>query len=84
MKRLPVVSNAIRSIGYDPDNEAMEVEFHNGYRYLVKKAPKGLYRRFMNTDSHGDFWNAEIRQSYEMIRLAPAKESRAADEEPEL
>lgn len=81
MNRLPVVSNSIRSIGHD--DETLEVEFHNGRLYRYHRFPKRLYQRFVNAQSHGDFFHEEIRPVYKGIEVNPDHESVAKDEEAE-
>lgn len=83
MKRLPVISNSIRTIGYDDETGKLEVEFHNGRRY-VSDRPVGqrLFRRFINATSFGGFFHSEIRPQFKMNEVDPSKESKAKDEEP--
>ncbi len=83
MKRINVVSNSIRSIGFDKEARHLEVEFHNGRRYRYEKFPHRLYQRFMNASSIGNFFHAEIRPSFKGIELPADTESRAKDEESE-
>ena len=87
MKRLPVVSNSIRSIGYDQNRQQLELEFHTGrvYRYGTGEQPfpHRLYRRFINAQSLGSFFHAEIRPMWKGFELPARAASRAEDEEPE-
>ena len=81
MKRLPVTSSGIRSVGYDDDAGHMEVEFHNGRLYRYHQFPKRLHSKFLNARSIGDFFHVEIRPFYKGIEVKPLKESQAKDEE---
>ncbi len=81
MDRLNVVSNSIRSIGYDANEQHLEVEFKNGRRYRYPEFPHRLYQRFLNAQSHGDFFHEEIRPVYKGTEIRPDHESVAKDEE---
>jgi len=82
MKRLKVTSNAIRSIGYSHDQRHLEVEFHNGRRYVYEDVPHTMFSRMLNADSHGDFLHQELRGVFKHRELPADTESKAADEEP--
>ena len=82
MKTIDVVSNAIRNIGYDPDTRQLEVEYHNGRRSRFLRVPEHKYRRLINADSIGNFFNAEIRGVFQHVPLPPNLDSKAKDEEP--
>lgn len=43
MKRTKVESSSLKSIGYDSDEEVLEVEFRAGSVYRYKKVPKSIY-----------------------------------------
>ncbi len=81
MNRINVVSNSIRSIGYDKEAGHLELEFKNGRRYRYKQFPHRLYRRLINADSVGTFFHEEIRPSFKGIEIGADRESVAKDEE---
>lgn len=64
MYRTPVSSTNIRSIGYDSQSAALEVEFTSGDVYQYFNVPENLYRQFLNASSHGTFLNEHIRYNY--------------------
>ena len=39
MKRVAVNSSSLRALGYDLDEQALEVEFHNGSLYRYEQVP---------------------------------------------
>ena len=57
-----VNSTCIVAIGYDGRNLA--VEFVGGRVYLHPGVPASVYRAFLGADSHGRFYNQEIRGRY--------------------
>lgn len=64
MKRQPVKSSVMKSIGYDRASRVLEIEFHNDrlYRYFV--VPHSVYRELMDAASQGKFFNERIRDRY--------------------
>jgi hypothetical protein len=64
MNRIPVTSDAIRSIGYDPKEQTLEIEFHEGHVYRYYKVPADRYTALMHTASHGHYFQEFIRDHY--------------------
>lgn len=62
MKRIPVSSSNIASIGYDPDRRVLEIEFLNGSVYQYFGVPESLYRGLMNASSHGSYFDSYIKK----------------------
>lgn len=60
MRRDPVSSRAIRSIGYDSRNQILEVEFNSGRVYRYFDVPEFLYRGFSLARSKGEYLNTRI------------------------
>jgi hypothetical protein len=69
MERTPVSSTSLRSIGYDPDSSFLDVEFHSGAVYRYLGVPEREYEALLRDDSHGGYFNANIRDRYPFIRL---------------
>jgi len=55
MNRTPVSSSNLASVGYDPENMILEIEFHNGGIYQYFNVPESVYRSLMSADSHGKY-----------------------------
>lgn len=70
MHRTQVTSSNIRSIGYDPQSDILEVEFTSGDVYQYFNVPEHLYRGLMNASSHGQFLNDYIRNSYRYQKIS--------------
>ncbi len=65
MNRQSVESSNLASIGYDAENEILEVEFNHGGVYQYFNVPENVYDELMNVDSHGVYFSANIRNDYE-------------------
>jgi KTSC domain len=63
MRRDPVSSSSVASVGFDPETNELEIEFRGGdvYRYLV---PRRVHRELMAADSVGRHFGASIRPRY--------------------
>ena len=69
MDRIPVVSSNVKSVGYDPAESVLEVEFNSGALYQYYDVPEEVYNDFMVAASKGKFlWN-HIRDVYEYDRI---------------
>ena len=56
MKRQAVDSSNLASVGYDEENEILEVEFNHGGVYQYYDVPKEEYEALMNANSLGSFF----------------------------
>ena len=64
MNRKSVESSNLASIGYDAENEILEVEFKHGGVYQYFDVPLHVYEELMDADSHGVYFSANIRNDY--------------------
>ena len=66
MKREPVQSTAIVSVGYDKETCILEVELSTGRVYEYYAVPLKVYKEFMTPPggSMGRYYNAWIRNGY--------------------
>lgn len=69
MERTPVSSSNISAIGYDAENQVLEVEFKNGTVYSYSGVSSDEYDGFMNTDSKGTYLHANIKNRYSFMKL---------------
>lgn len=69
MNRKSVESSNLASVGYDAENEILEVEFNHGGVYQYFDVPEQVYEELMNADSHGVYFSANIRNDYEYQKL---------------
>lgn len=65
MQRQPVDSTLIKSVGYDPKAQILELEFVPGGRvYDYFEVPKEVYRDLLAAPSLGHYFNESIRGVY--------------------
>jgi hypothetical protein len=64
MRRRPVSSSNLRSVGYDPETSTLEIEFHNGGTYQYFGVPTSAYRSLMGAGSHGGYFHSHIKDVY--------------------
>ena len=64
MRRTPVSSSNLVSVGYDADSATLEIEFDGGRVYQYAKVPQEAYRALMNADSIGSHFHRHIRDKY--------------------
>lgn len=80
MKRTPVTSSNVASIGYDPSVQVLEVEFLNGSIYQYAFVAPVLRAELMLAQSIGNFIHTKIKPAtvYRRVEDTPS-ESAAAD-----
>jgi hypothetical protein len=65
MKRLPVNSSALASIGYDPVEKILELEFRDhGGVWQYYSFPPATFKKFARADSLGRFFVKKIKGKY--------------------
>lgn len=64
-----VKSSGIKSIGYDPAEKVLEVEFLTGHVYQYFKVPKKIYLAFISADSKGRYFDYSIRDYYAFKKI---------------
>lgn len=68
MRRRPVSSSAISSVGYDPKGKVLELEFASGGVYDYYEVPRKVYAALLVAESKGRFIAEEIRGRYRSER----------------
>ena len=69
MKRENVSSSNLSSIGYDEENQILEIEFNHGGVYQYFNVPIAEYQGLMSASSHGEYFAANIRNDYRYTKL---------------
>lgn len=69
IKRQPVESSAIRSIGYDEASQTLEVEFHNFLVYQYKEVSLEHWLNMMEDESIGKYFNQVIKYSHQSVQV---------------
>jgi hypothetical protein len=65
MKRSPVTSSSVLSVGYDADAFELEIEFRNGRVYRYEQVPAQAYRLLLQAPSIGEYVNTVIKPRFE-------------------
>ena len=68
MQRTQVRSKSIRSLGYDPNEHVLEVEFANGRVYHYLDVPEAVHRLALRAPSIGAFVNAQVIPRFDWRR----------------
>ena len=70
MKRVEVSSSSLRELGYDPDEQALEVVFQNGALYRYEEVPAEVVQALLEADSLGTYFNQVFKaQNYPYRRI---------------
>ena len=63
MTRKRVTSGAIRSIGYDPTRQDMDIQFKNGEVYTYHPISQRKYENLMNAQSIGNHFHRNVKNA---------------------
>jgi hypothetical protein len=69
MTRTKVTADILRSVGYDPDSELLELEFTSGDIYDYQKVQPHLYMGLMSSNAKDAYFNKYIRDHYEVEKI---------------
>ncbi|HEU4543414.1 MAG TPA: KTSC domain-containing protein [Jiangellaceae bacterium] len=72
MRRQLVNSSAVRSVGYDPRSQTLEVEFVSGEVYRYLGVERIVYGALLRSDSLGRFVNERIKPRYASVHIGEA------------
>jgi hypothetical protein len=65
MKRLPVVSDALKSVGYDEENQVTQVEIlKTGRVYNYFDVPLNDYLSLVEAHSVGEYYNKVFKKKF--------------------
>jgi len=68
IKMIPVASSLIKAVGYDPEKEELQVQFHKGGTYTYRGVTRPVYDAMMDAPSVGHFFLANVKKQYECIK----------------
>lgn len=80
IRREPVNSSNVASIGYSPHLHALEIEFTRGAVYRFLEVPKSVYRELMESSSKGHFIAQNLRDQYRFVRVRSGKTPSSRDQ----
>lgn len=66
---MEIESTAISEIDYDAERAKLLVRFQSGERYVYVGVPGEVHRSFVDAESKGRFFQAEIRDQYPYNRI---------------
>lgn len=64
MKRTPVKSSNIASVGYDSASRTLEVEFKTGQVYSYADVPPSIPLSLMRAKSKGQYFAASVKKRF--------------------
>lgn len=59
----------LATVGYDPVESTLELEFTSGRIYQYGEVPEETYRELMATDSMGQYFLEYIEDHYPYVRI---------------
>ena len=69
IKRTPVTSSNLASVGYDAVNKILEIEFHHGAIYQYFDVPKKVYEGLMSAPAQGSYFAHNIKDGYKYVKI---------------
>ncbi|GAB11018.1 hypothetical protein GOARA_064_00200 [Gordonia araii NBRC 100433] len=69
MKRRPVSSSSLASVGYDEPTSTLEIEFTSGSVYQYFDVPAEVYSDLMSASCLGRFFSRRVRGRYRYLPL---------------
>jgi|SRR3954453_22338197 hypothetical protein len=64
IKRVPVESSAVATVGYSKKLRALEIEFRNRSVYRYLEVPSDVYEALLNAHSKARYYDENIRHKY--------------------
>jgi len=71
MQRTEVKSSMFKSVGYDPKEEILEVEFANGGIYQYRNFSIHDWTQFRQQESLGGYFSRNIRNKFTAKKVEP-------------
>jgi len=69
VERKKVNSSQVRSIGYEPSSQTLEVELTDGSTWQYAGVPSEVHRRFMAAPSVVSYYRDNIEEDYSRRRV---------------
>jgi hypothetical protein len=74
IKRVPVESTALATVGYSKGLRALEIEFRNGAIYRYLNVAPDVYDALLQARSKARFYDENIRRKYRSLHVKPRSE----------
>jgi hypothetical protein len=75
MHRVPVISKALVSVGYDSHTQQLEIEFRGGRVYRYNGVSGGAFQFLMRAQSKGGYVNRMIEGRYAYQDVTPGRQA---------
>ena len=69
IRRIPIESSSIASVGHEPRTSILEVEFCNGSVYRYFAVPRAIFDQLIGAESKGRYLNRFVRNHYPAERV---------------
>src|SRR6476660_9667958 len=69
IKRAPIESSAIATVGYSKTIRALEIEFRNGAIYRYLEVPPNVYAALLRARSKARFYDDNVRHRYRSLHV---------------
>ena len=69
IKRIPVESSALATVGYSKKLRALEIEFRNGAIYRYLDVAPDVYEGLLHAQSKARFYDDNIRRKYRSLHV---------------
>lgn len=73
MKRIAVESSMIASVGYDEENEILEVEFNSGQVYQYFEVPREVFDELLQAESKGRYMKSSVIDCYPYTKVKKSR-----------
>lgn len=66
-----VTSSNIASVGYDPAERAMQVQFKSGGLWRYTGVPQSVYDALLSAESIGKYFHGSVRTAFTASKVEP-------------
>ncbi|MBL8127022.1 MAG: KTSC domain-containing protein [Chloroflexia bacterium] len=77
MQRQPVESSMLRSAGYDPAREILELEFTSGRIYRYFGVPEDIFADLLSAESKGRYFLDQIDDLFPYLQVRSTRSRRS-------
>jgi ATP-dependent DNA helicase RecG len=67
IKRIPVASSNIATVGYDKEAKILEIEFHHGAIHKYLEVPEKVYEELMSSPAQGAYFLNVIKDKFKSL-----------------
>lgn len=69
IEMVSVSSSNLSAVGYDAEKKLLRVKFNAGATYEYRGVPETVYDDLMSADSHGEYFAANVRNSFPYTKV---------------